>query len=84
MAYTKDQEWDAIDEALRQLRSAQPALPQPSVAWTQAAILSPISALFGILKTARPGPIRLLPLGQPLDPPLTSPQAHSTRIGCQP
>jgi len=39
MAYTKDQEWDAIDEALRQLRSAQPALPQPSVAWTQAAIL---------------------------------------------
>ena len=33
----------------------------------------PISALFGILKTARPGPIRLLPLGQPLDPPLSSP-----------
>jgi hypothetical protein len=39
MAYTNDQEWEAIDEALRQIRSAQPAQPQPSAAWTQAAIL---------------------------------------------
>jgi len=39
IAYTSDQDWEAIDQALKEIRSAQPAPPQPSVAWTQAAIL---------------------------------------------